>query len=118
MFPEPGTPERHELETESLREGQRALQDRGGQIEHALYDVYIHFRMKFVEQYGLMDTAPRSKITWEEALTDAEILREHVRQRWAAAIVASYDERPSEMVVERPLLLWQPVPGVEREPWR
>lgn len=81
-LPDARTPERRALEEEALREGQRALQDRKGKIEEALYTVYMHFRAKFIEEYGLMDSAPRSSPLWVEALADAETLREYLRQRW------------------------------------
>lgn len=89
-LPDAGTPERRVFEQKALREGRHALEARGDQIEQALYDVYMHFRVEFIERYGLMDTAPRSSVAWDEALADAEALREHVRQRWARAIFESY----------------------------
>jgi hypothetical protein len=65
------------------------LREQHGDIATALYETYMHFRGRFIEERGLMDAVPGVGEIWAEALADACALRDHVTQRWADLIVAA-----------------------------
>lgn len=89
MLPEIGTRDRERLEDEALRIGLEALHEHEGSIPDALYQVYMHFRSHFIEEYGLMDQAPGGD-RWREALVDARQLEHYVAQCWATDIVHAH----------------------------
>jgi hypothetical protein len=86
MLPEIGSAQRDQLEAEALDVGLCALQSQRDRIPEALYSVYSHFRMKFIEERGLMDSAPGVGAVWEGALADARRLEAHVSECWARTI--------------------------------
>lgn len=90
MLPEVGSREREDLEQEALDYALAALHRHDGVISEALYETYIHFRERFIEQYGLMDSLPGFGERWREALTDARQLEAHVTQVWATAIAQAF----------------------------
>lgn len=88
MLPDLGTPEREALEQEALALGLEKLHETDGIIVEALYQVYEHFRERFLDEAG-----PNSNSEFKEALVDARRLEAHVSQCWATAIVMQYDRR-------------------------
>ena len=89
MLPALGTQARNNLQAEAAAIGVRALENGDDSIPTALYNVYEAFRMRFIEERNLMDSAPGGSNAWREALTDARVLEHHVNTVWHAAIVSA-----------------------------
>ena len=87
MLPPLGTPARDALDEDAATIGIGALQ-RDGNIANALYAVYQAFRLRFLEERGLMDIVPGRCEASCEALTDARALEAHVCTQWASLILA------------------------------
>lgn len=94
LLPEIGSRQRDQLEALAIEVGLAAIHDTDGNIPEALYQVYEHFRAKFLEEYELLDSPPGGRV-WDEALKDARILERHVSECWATAIVHAYTLRLS-----------------------
>lgn len=92
MLPDIGTVEREALEQEALDFGMEKLHESGGILPDTLYEVYEHFRSRFIKERGLLDGGMTGD-AWKDALTDARRLEAHVSQCWATAIVMQYDRR-------------------------
>lgn len=96
MLPEIGTAERDQLEAEAIDFGLSLLHDEKGDIPNTLYRVYMHFREKFIEERGLLDTTwDMNPLAWDEVRYDANVLRDYVSQCWATAVVREYDRKRS-----------------------
>lgn len=93
MLPELDTIERTRLNAEAIAVGLEAV-EKNGKLYEAMYEVYMHFRMKFIEKYKLMDDAPHSSPMWVEALQDAEALRDYVSQRFSDTILIAFRDYP------------------------
>ena len=87
MLPAPGTPARDALDEDAGTIAIGALQQ-DGNIANALYAVYQAFRLRFLEERGLMDQVPGRCEASGEALTDARALEAHVCTHWASLILA------------------------------
>jgi hypothetical protein len=88
-LPPPGTPARESLHHEALRLGAAALRERPGQVACALYLVYDAFRLRFLEQRGLMDSVPGRDADSADALADARRLEQYVAARWSETVLTS-----------------------------
>lgn len=89
MLPSPGTRERDLLEKEAVVLGEQLLEKNEGDLAVTLYEVYSHFRTKFLEERGLMDTTIDSaRDEWDDALSDAMGMRHFLNQRWSSQILA------------------------------
>lgn len=89
MLPKSGTSERDLLDKEALLMGEKFLDETDGEIAQTLYLTYMHFRTKFLDERGLMDSTPDiNPLQWDEALADALAMREYVDKTWAARILA------------------------------
>jgi hypothetical protein len=86
MLPPSGTQARTLLEDEALQIGLASLARGQGDIPTALYSVYVAFRLRFIDERGLMDAAPGAGDQWHRALADARELERHVQQLWASMI--------------------------------
>jgi hypothetical protein len=86
MLPPSGTQAREVLEDQASQIGLASLARGEGDIPGALYTVYVAFRLRFIEERGLMDAAPGAGDQWQQALADARELERHVQQRWASMI--------------------------------
>lgn len=94
MLPDIGTYDRGRLEEEALQIGIESLNKNDGKITDALYEVYEHFRSRFIEERGLMDAVPsQASEAWSDALTDARRLEHHVSQCWATSVVEAHARR-------------------------
>jgi hypothetical protein len=89
MLPPTGTHARTQLEDDAIQIGLDALQRENGNIPNALYLTYQAFRMRFIQERGLMYAVPGVGDIWREALQDARTLERYVTTRWAAAIAAT-----------------------------
>ena len=67
--------------------GEKFLEESDGEIAGALYLTYSHFRNRFLDERGLMDSAPGDDWEWDEALVDAQEMREYVDKTWATRIL-------------------------------
>jgi hypothetical protein len=94
MLPPVGSGARTQLEREALRIGIAALR-RGEGVADALYLVYSAFRVRFLEERGLMDEVPGRGFASREALEDARILERHVCDEWRTIILAASSDSSS-----------------------
>jgi hypothetical protein len=95
VLPGPGTPERERIDEEALALAEELLRRERGQIPHALYLLYMHFRDRFIEERGLV-RADHDDARWREALQDAATVADGVMSRWTEAILAKSEEpRPA-----------------------
>lgn len=58
-------------------------------VPSALYEVYMHFRERFIAEHGLLDSPPGGPV-WVEALSEARALELSVGASWASAILRSF----------------------------
>jgi hypothetical protein len=91
-LPPPGTAARESLQHEALRLGVASLRERPGQVACALYLVYDAFRLRFLEQRGLMDSVPGRDANSTDALADARKLEQYVATRWAEALLTIFGD--------------------------
>jgi hypothetical protein len=91
-LPPPGTPARESLHHEALQIGVAALRDRPGQVACALYLVYDAFRLRFLEERGLMDSVPGRDANSADALADARRLEQYVAARWSEALLTIFGD--------------------------
>jgi len=73
------------LREEALAVGCGALREHG-EIPRALYEVYMQFRLRFIQECGLMDSPPGGA-AWVEALCIARALERAVAADWATTIL-------------------------------
>lgn len=89
MLPADGSSEWESMQREAISIATEALKQEQGNIPNALYKVYMAFRERFLEERGLMDTAPGGHASSVEALEDARLLEFYVCQQWASIILAA-----------------------------
>lgn len=87
MLPPIGTSQRDALHREALSIAREELKSECGDIPNALYKTYMGFRMRFLEERGLMDSVPGRDASSIEALEDARLLEFYVSQQWVSAIL-------------------------------
>ena len=89
-LPPPGTPARERLHEEALQLGVAELQLERSRIADALYVVYSVFRLRFLEERGLLDGIPGKDAASAEALQDARVLENYVAERWSEILLAAF----------------------------
>jgi len=97
MLPPPGTSSRDALDADAITIAIDALQ-RDGNIANALYAVYQAFRLRFLEERGLMDSVPGRCEASCETLADARAIEAGVCSEWRSLILAASGQarsRPS-----------------------
>jgi hypothetical protein len=89
-LPQPGTPELEALQREALQLGMAALRERPEQLADALYLVYSAFRLRFLEERGLLDIVPGHDTASAEALQDARVLERYVAESWGESLLRAF----------------------------
>lgn len=79
----------NELYGEALTLGFELLDKPGADILETLYEVYEHYRTRFIEERGLLDAVPGDSLDWAVALADARKLERWVHQIWRQELLSS-----------------------------
>ena len=91
MLPPLGTPARDALHADAVALALRALR-KDGNVANALYAVYAAFRLRFLEERGLMDEVPGRSESSKWALADARVIEAYVCEEWRSVILAASAE--------------------------
>jgi hypothetical protein len=89
MLPPSGTQAREVLEDQASQIGLASLARGEGDIPGALYSIYVAFRLRFIEERGLMDAAPGAGDQWPASS------RRRARARAPRAAAVGVNDRPS-----------------------